>query len=130
VISYAAGTVAMALVLLWPGQWRHVLAIDRGTIKWFATSGVFVCLSQMFIYMAYAVAPVSVVTPILQLQLVFRYVFARLLNPHHEVFGGRIVIGTAASLLGAVALSISTEFVLALLPLPDGLAAVLRWEWP
>jgi uncharacterized membrane protein len=128
-ISYAAGTAAVVLLLLWPGQLRHALAINPASLKWFTYSGVSVCLAQMFVYMAYAVAPISVVTPVLQLHHVLRVVFARLLNPQHEIFGGRMILGTGMSLLGALTLSLDTEFVLALVPLPDWLATAARWQW-
>jgi uncharacterized membrane protein len=118
------------LLLMWPGQWRHVRTLKAPSATWFVASGVFAGLSQMFIYMAFAIAPVSVVTPILQLQLMFRYLFAKLLNPRHEVFGGPVIAGTAASLLGALALSLDTEFVLGWLGLPDPIAAAARWQWP
>ncbi len=93
-ISYTAAALAFALILLLPGQWRHVRALDRGAAKWFAVSGVCVCLAQMLRYMALALAPVSVVTPIQRLSLVFRLYFSRIINPDHEMFGGRIVAAT------------------------------------
>ena len=37
----------------------------RKSLKWFTYSGISVSIAQMFIYMAYAIAPISVVTPIL-----------------------------------------------------------------
>jgi uncharacterized membrane protein len=109
---------------------RHALAVTPESKKWFIYSGVSVSIAQMFIYMAYTVAPLSVVTPILQLHLVLRLVFSRALNPHHEIFGGRMVLGTALSVLGAVALSLDVEHVLALVPLPPAIAAFARWHWP
>jgi uncharacterized membrane protein len=109
---------------------RHALAVTPESRKWFTYSGVSVSIAQMFIYMAYAVAPLSVVTPILQLHLVLRLVFSRALNPHHEIFGGRMVLGTALSVLGAVALSLDVEHVLPLVPLPPAIAAFARWHWP
>jgi drug/metabolite transporter (DMT)-like permease len=129
-VSYLAATTAVALLLLWPGQLRHALAVTPESLKWFTYSGISVSIAQMFIYMAYAIAPISVVTPILQLHLALRLVFARVLNPHHEIFGGRMVLGTFLSLLGAVALSLDIEHVLALLPLPPEIAAFARWHWP
>jgi hypothetical protein len=57
-------------------------------------------------------------------------VFSRALNPHHEIFGGRMVLGTALSVLGAVALSLDVEHVLPLVPLPPAIAAFARWHWP
>ena len=129
-VSYVAATATIALLLLWPGQLRHALAVTPESRKWFTYSGISVSIAQMFIYMAYAVAPLSVVTPILQLHLVLRLVFSRALNPHHEIFGGRMVLGTALSVLGAVALSLDVEHVLALVPLPPAIAAFARWHWP
>jgi uncharacterized membrane protein len=129
-VSYVAATATIALLLLWPGQLRHALAVTPESRKWFTYSGISVSIAQMFIYMAYAVAPLSVVTPILQLHLVLRLAFSRVLNPHHEIFGGRMVLGTALSVLGAVALSLDVEHVLALVPLPPAIAAFARWHWP
>jgi len=129
-ISSMAAAAVLAVMLLWPGQLRHALAVKPEAAKWFTLSGVLVCISQMFYFMAMAVAPVTVVAPINRLTIVFRLYFSRLLNPQHEVFGGRIVVGTLISLLGAVALSLSTETVSSMLPLPDAVAAVLLWHWP
>jgi drug/metabolite transporter (DMT)-like permease len=127
-ISYCAATTVLALTMLWPGQLRHVLAIDPVPAKWFIGSGVLVTVSQMFFYLALAVAPVSVVMPILQLHLVFRYLLARLLNPQHEMFGGMMLLATGISIIGAAALSLDPEFLIAHLPLPDALIGILRWR--
>ena len=81
-------------------------------------------------YMALAVALVSVVTPIQRLSLVFRIYFSAILNPHHEVFGERVIWGTVISLLGAVALSVSTGDIANLLPLPTVVFNFLNWHWP
>jgi hypothetical protein len=62
--------------------------------------------------------------------MVFRIYFGYLLNPHHEVFGGKVYLGTAVSLVGALALSLSTEVVLTHVPLPDWAVAIARWHWP
>jgi uncharacterized membrane protein len=129
-VSYAAATLAVALLMLWPGQLRHTLAIAPESLKWFGYSGVSVCIAQMFVYMAFTVAPISVIMPILQLHLALRVLFSRILNPHHEIFGGRMMFGTALSLLGALAISLDTEFFLSLIPLPASLAAFARWHWP
>jgi hypothetical protein len=71
-----------------------------------------------------------VVTPIQRLSLVFRIYFSRVINPQHEIFGGRVIAATVVSLLGALALSVSTEMVQQVLPLPDWARAVLNWHWP
>jgi uncharacterized membrane protein len=119
-----------ALVLLWPGQWKHVRSIDGEAAKWFTFSGFLVFFSQMFLYAALSVAPVTVVSPINRLSILFRLYFARLLNPQHEVFGGPVIVATVVSLLGALALTMSVDLVQQVLPLPESVAAFLNWQWP
>ena len=129
-ISYVAATLAVCLVLMSRKQLAHALAINRTAIRWFVISGVFVCFSQVFRYMALAVAPVTVVAPILQLQAIFRTFFAWFLNREHEAFDAWVILGIAVSLLGAMALSVSTDFVLNLIPLPATLVEIANWRWP
>ena len=129
-VASIAATIVMALFLLPPRQLRHALAVGREPAKWFTVSGVLVCISQIFLYMAMSIAPVTIVSPINRLSILFRLYFSRLLNPHHEVFGGKVVLGTIVSLAGAFVLSLSTDTVQSMLPLPDTILAVLRWHWP
>jgi uncharacterized membrane protein len=129
-VSYAAATAVVFLMLLWPGQWHSFRKLDAMSCKWFVVAGLTVGFSQMFRYMALAIAPVSVVTPIQRLSLVFRVYFGWLINPQHEVFGGRVIAGTVLSLLGAVALSVSTDSFLHAVPLPADVIAALAWHWP
>jgi uncharacterized membrane protein len=129
-VAYAAATAALALVLLWPGNWRNVLETKWESAKWFTLSGFLVFLCQMFLYMAMSIAPMTVVSSIGRLSMLFRIYFSRLLNPEHEVFGGSVVIGTMVSLAGALALSLTTDAVASMLPLPAPLLAVLHWHWP
>ena len=129
-VAYIAATVVMTLILMWPGNLRQALAVNRESAKWFTLSGVLVFLSQMFLYMAMSIAPVTVVSPINRLSILFRLYFSRLINPHHEVFGGQVVAATVVSLAGALALSLSVDVVQAYLPLPEGVIALLHWHWP
>jgi len=129
-ISYGAATLAIALILAWPGQFRHALSVNRNSAKWFVFSGILVCLSQMFRYMALALAPVTVVAPILRTSLIFRLVFSWLINHEHEVFSASVIAGSLISLFGAVVLALSADTVQTVLPLPDEVIRVLRWQWP
>lgn len=126
VIASAAATIAVLLLLLTPGHLREVAAVNRDSAKWFLTSGVLVYVSQIFAYMAVALAPVTITAPIIALNNVFRIHLSRWINPQHEVFGPEVVLATALSFLGVVVLSASADA----LPLPAGLAAVLNWHWP
>jgi uncharacterized membrane protein len=107
---------------------RHALDVKWESAKWFTLSGVLVCLSQMFLFMAQSIAPVTVTAPISRLSILFRLYFSRLLNPDHEVFGGKIITGTVISLAGALALSLSTDMVGQYLP--AALLPLLHWQWP
>jgi drug/metabolite transporter (DMT)-like permease len=129
-VAYIAATALFAIMMLWPGQWKHVWSTDREAAKWFTFSGFLVFFSQMFLYMAMSVAPVTVVSPINRLSILFRLYFSRLLNPQHEVFGGGVVLATVVSLAGAVLVSLSTDLVQSLLPLPEGVVTLLNWRWP
>jgi hypothetical protein len=77
-----------------------------------------------------SIAPVTVVSPINRLSMLFRLYFSRLLNPRHEVFGGAVVLGTIVSLAGALALTLSVDQMITMLPLPESVLAILRWHWP
>src|SRR5262245_56633474 len=128
-IAYAAATVAVALGLFIPSLRRNVMQVSGENARWFVYSGIFVAAAQGFLYSALAVAPIMLVAPLVQLALVFRFLFALLLNPHHELFGAMVVIGSIVSIAGACAVSIDTDLILASLPLPPALATVLRSQF-
>ncbi len=126
-IGYFAATVVFAIMLIPGGRFAHVLLVDRRAVPWFLNSGFFAFLAQVFRYMALAIAPVNVVTPIQRLSLVFRFLFSMLLNRSHEVFDWKVVVGIVLSLFGAILLAISVELVADIVPLP---ALFLDWTWP
>jgi uncharacterized membrane protein len=128
-VSYVAATLFIALAFIFPGERKSFRALNGETAKWFVVSGITVGLSQMTRYMAIAIAPVSVVSPIQRLSMVFRIYFGAWLNPHHEVFGGRVILGTLISLAGAIALSVSADGIVHVLPLPAPVISVLGWTW-
>jgi drug/metabolite transporter (DMT)-like permease len=129
-VAYIAATAVFSVVLLWPGQWKHVWSTDREAAKWFTFSGFLVFCSHMFLYMAMSVAPVTVVSPINRLSILFRLFFSRLLNPQHEIFGGAVILATVVSMAGAVLLSLSTDIVQSIVPLPESVVTLLNWQWP
>jgi drug/metabolite transporter (DMT)-like permease len=126
VIAATAATAFTLLLLLIPAQRREIRAIQPDAAKWFLSSGMMVYVSQIFAYMAVSIAPVTVTAPVIGLANVFRLYFARWLNPQHEVFGPEVVVATAVSFFGVVALSMSLD----ILPVPDGWRPFLEWSWP
>jgi uncharacterized membrane protein len=129
-VAYGAAALVALVLLLWPGRLRHVLSMSANELKWFTLSGILVCLSQMFLYMAYTIAPLSVVTPIQRLSNVLRLYAGWLINREHEVFSGGVILGTLVSLIGAITLSVDTELAIAHVHLPDLVVSVARWHWP
>ena len=125
-IAYAAATVAVALGLLIPSLRCNVMAVESGNARWFVYSGIFVAAAHGFLYSALAVAPIMLVAPLLQLSLVFRFFFALLLTPHHEVFGLVVILGTVVSILGACTIAVDTQLILHALSIPEPFANLLR----
>ena len=130
VISYATAAVLVIAVILPPKRLRHALDMDRTAAKWFTIGGVFVCVSQIFRFMALSVAPVTVVTPIQQTSAIFRTLFSWLFNRESEDFSFWVLTGIAVSLIGALALTVSVELVISLVPLPEWIVEFARWQWP
>jgi len=104
------------------------LPCSAANLWWFVYSGVLVSVAQGFMYSAVSVASIMVVIPLMQSTLVFRFFFAMWLNPEHEIFGPKVVMGTAISIIGACAVAIDTELILEALRVPEGLASLLRWQ--
>ncbi|GAA4323350.1 hypothetical protein GCM10023144_04130 [Pigmentiphaga soli] len=109
-VAYSAATLAVAGYLALPGRGRGALAISRPALGWYAMTGLMAAASQVFVYMALAIAPASLVVPIQRTSIVMRVGLAKLLNPELESFDGRIVLATVASLAGAVALSVDPDW--------------------
>jgi drug/metabolite transporter (DMT)-like permease len=130
VVSYAFATVLIIGATFALGQVSHVRQTEARPARWFALAGVLVFLSHMFRYMALAIVPVTIVAPILRMQTLFRFYFSWLLTRDHEVFESNVILGTVVSLAGAILLSLNTDFVLAVLPLPEIARSAARWTWP
>jgi len=125
-VAYGAATIAVAAGFLIPSFRQNVVTVTAENARWFVYSGVFVAAAQGFLYSALAVAPIMVIAPLLQLSLVFRFLFAAMLNPHHEVFGFLVVFGSGVSIIGACAIAIDTQVILSALAIPEPAATFLR----
>jgi uncharacterized membrane protein len=130
VVSYAAATLVIALLLLLPGAWRDIAAIDRRNLVWFVITGVTVCISQIFFYLAIAIAPVTVVIPLMRVTTVFSTLFSWLFNRAYESFELGLLAAIAISVVGALALTLDPPMVADWLDAPPWLAAALAWTWP
>ena len=127
-IAYAAATVFFSFALLRPGAWRDLRGMKSENLPWFLGSAVTVAISQAFVYASLAIAPLIVVTPILQLSLVFRLGLSQWINREHEVMNAAVVAGAVTAVLGSFLVSIPTHNLAQWLALPAPLADFLRYR--
>jgi drug/metabolite transporter (DMT)-like permease len=127
-LAYAAATLLFSLILLKPGAWDDIRGMSSKNLPWFLSSAVLVAISQAFVYASLAVAPLMVVTPILQLSLVFRLFLSQLINRDHEVMNTAVLIGAFTAVLGSILVSLDTDVLTKLLDLPPSLTDFLRYR--
>jgi drug/metabolite transporter (DMT)-like permease len=127
-LAYMAATLFFSLILLKPGAWGDIKRMRRENLPWFLSSAVLVAVSQAFVYASLAVAPLMVVTPILQLSLVFRLFLSQLINRDYEVMNSAVMIGAFTAVLGSILVSFDTDELTTLLGLPQSLADLLRYR--
>jgi drug/metabolite transporter (DMT)-like permease len=127
-LAYAAATLAFSLILLKPGSWGDIKRMKRENLPWFLSSAVLVAVSQAFVYASLAVAPLMVVTPILQLSLVFRLFLSQWINRDYEVMNTAVLIGAFTAVLGSILVALDTDELTMLLSLPPLLAEFLRYR--
>ena len=127
-LAYAAATLFFSLILLKPGSWADIRSTSRENLPWFLSSAVLVVISQAFVYASLAVAPLMVVTPILQLSLVFRLFLSQLINREHEVMNAAVLIGAFTAVLGSILVSLDTDELTMLLDLSPSLAEFLSYR--
>src|SRR5262249_28167252 len=108
-LAYTAATLFFSLVLLKPGSWGDIKSMKRQNLPWFLSSAVLVAVSQAFVYASLAIAPLMVVTPILQLSLVFRLFLSQLINREHEVMNAAVLIGAFTAVLGSLLVSLDSD---------------------
>jgi uncharacterized membrane protein len=102
--------------------------MSRENLPWFLSSAVLVAISQAFVYASLAVAPLMVVTPILQLSLVFRLLLSQLINRDYEVMNTAVLIGAFTAVLGSTLVSLDTDEMMTLLDLSPALADFMRYR--
>ena len=127
-LAYAAATVFFSLILLRPASWRDLGRMRRENLPWFLSSAVLVAVSQAFVYASLAVAPLMVVTPILQLSLVFRLFLSQIINRDYEVMNLAVLIGAFTAVLGSILVALDSDLLTTLLGVPPGLADFLRYR--
>ena len=127
-LAYTAATLFFSLILLRPGSWGDIRGMKPENLPWFLSSAVLVAISQAFVYASLAIAPLMVVTPILQLSLVFRLLLSQWINREHEVMNTAVLVGAFAAVVGSILVSLDTDALIRLLDLPPSLADFLGYR--
>lgn len=127
VIAYAAATIVLLVLVFFLAPVRqHIRTVNRHSATWFAAAAALVAASHGFVYASLAVAPLMVVTPILQLSLIFRILLSQLLNRDYEIMNAAVIIGSIVAVVGSIGVSMNTDYLLAVLRIPPFLVDILR----
>ena len=105
-VAYGTAAAVLSLGLLIPGQASGVLTLDKSTRGWFLFGAFNSFLANVFRFTALALAPVSIVIPLMRSSVVFTVGFNWLLNRELESFDVRVIGGIGVSMGGAVLLVI------------------------
>jgi drug/metabolite transporter (DMT)-like permease len=127
-IAYASATLLFALILFKPGALADIKGTSRENLPWFLSGAVTVAISQAFVYASLALAPLIVVTPILQLSLVFRLGLSQWVNREHEVMNGAVIVGAVTAVLGSLLVALPSADLALWLHLPPPLAGFLQYR--
>jgi drug/metabolite transporter (DMT)-like permease len=117
-LAYTAATLFFSLILLKPNSWTDIKSMKSENLPWFLSSAVLVAVSQAFVYASLARAPLMMVTPILQLSLVFRLFLSQWINREHEVVNAAVFVGAFTAVLGSILVSVNTDDLAASFELP------------
>jgi drug/metabolite transporter (DMT)-like permease len=105
-VSYLAAALVLSLTLLIPGQASGALSLDKSARKLFFVAGLGSGFANGFRFSALALAPVSVVIPLMRSAVLFTLVLNFAFNRHLESFEPKVLIGIFISMVGAILLVI------------------------
>jgi drug/metabolite transporter (DMT)-like permease len=105
-VSYLAAAAVLSLTLLIPGQASGALKLDKGARKLFFVAGLGSGFANGFRFSALALAPVSVVIPLMRSAVLFTLVLNYAFNRHLETFEPKVLAGIFVSMIGAILLVI------------------------
>ncbi|OGA15884.1 MAG: hypothetical protein A3H32_09580 [Betaproteobacteria bacterium RIFCSPLOWO2_02_FULL_63_19] len=105
-VAYAAASAILLVTLLIPGQASGAMTLSRSARGMFLVAGVSSWLANMFRFAALALAPVSIVIPLMRSSVLFSLATNFIFNRHLESFEPRVLGGIFVSLAGAILLVI------------------------
>ena len=105
-VAYGSAAALLLVTLLIPGQARGAITLDRNARGMFLIGGMSSWLANMFRFSALALAPVSIVIPLMRSAVLFTLLMNFVFNRHLESFEPKVLAGIAISTAGAILLVI------------------------
>jgi drug/metabolite transporter (DMT)-like permease len=105
-VAHAAAASIMLATLALPRNWRGIGELNGNSLTMFAMVSTTMISAQVFRFMAFERAPVSVVSALVETLAFFGLGFAYLINRDREVFSPQVVAGVALAAVGAIVLTL------------------------
>tara|TARA_B100000809_G_C14901830_1_gene446549 strand:- start:182 stop:502 length:321 start_codon:yes stop_codon:yes gene_type:complete len=105
-LGYLAAGLVLAPIVFLTGQFAVVRQTPKSAVRWFVLSSLLTFSAQLSRYLALAVAPVTVVVPLMRTVPIFVQVFSFLINRNLEVFSTAVVIGILCTVAGTIFLAL------------------------
>ncbi len=104
-VSYAIAFLIIASLLLRRELRGQLYKVRRSSLIPFAIAGVLTSIAHLLRYTALSYSPVSLVTPIISIEVILVLLLSFFLNRNLEVFTWRIIVGIIATVAGVILLS-------------------------
>jgi drug/metabolite transporter (DMT)-like permease len=101
-VGYLAAAAVLLPTLALPGQAAGAIKLDKNARKLFLIAGFGSWLANMFRFSALALAPVTVVIPLMRSALVFTVILNFIFNRHLETYEPRVLAGMGVGMVGAI----------------------------
>lgn len=103
-VSYSAAAIVLIFLMLVRINPSIFDQLQGRSGRWFTAGAITVFAAQMFRFLALSAAPVSLVMPLMRAGAIFVVLFAFIINREYESFEGKVLLGIALSIMGAVAM--------------------------
>jgi len=101
-ISYASATVVLGATMINRTRREAIMNMERLALTWFALSGFFVALAQLFRYIALKSSPISIAGPLTATTPVFLLLLSFIVNRNVESFRFTVILGAILVVIGTV----------------------------
>lgn len=101
-ISYTTATLVLGTTMIHRGRREAVVHMERRALMWFALSGFFVALAQLFRYIALKLSPISIAGPLTATSPIFLLLLSFIVNRNVESFRFTVILGIILVVLGTI----------------------------